>query len=91
MAKKLVAKTGIKYGNDDGMGFINEGDTVDTSKFTREQLKELYDAGAVAVEGQDDTYVGPDTSAPADPNMERANLTASGEVTPAAEVNKGKK
>ena len=46
MAKKLVAKTNIK--GSDGV-YVEEGDVVDASKFTREDLKSLYDNGAIEV------------------------------------------
>lgn len=106
MAKKLVAKTGIKYGNDNADGMINEGDEVDTSKFSREQLKELYDAGAVGIEGEDDPTVGPNTQVQAPgkvgtdegkdagsvnkPDLSETGGAVAGSDTPAAGVNKGK-
>lgn len=45
MAKKIVAVTGIRHTN----GFCAAGDTVDPSEFTKEELKSLYDNGAIAV------------------------------------------
>lgn len=50
MAKKVVALTNIKYGE----GEYAVGDEVDTVKFSKEQLAELYDAGAIDVRAVDD-------------------------------------
>ena len=59
---KLYANTDIKHDN----GTITNGEEVDASQFTREQLKALYDAGALRVdtEGPLSAKSGPDTSAP---------------------------
>lgn len=61
MAKKLTAATDIKAGDT----YINAGDPINPSDFTREQLKELYDAGAVKV---DDEYT--DAEVAAKPGVE---------------------
>lgn len=53
MAKKLFAVTNIKHDDD----FYEAGSSVDEKKFTAEQLKELYDAGAVEVRNVDDEPV----------------------------------
>lgn len=50
MAKKVVALTNIKYGD----GEYAVGAEVDTVKFSKEQLAELYDAGAIDVRAVDD-------------------------------------
>lgn len=50
MAKKLVAVTGIKHNGE----FFPAGEPLDTGKFDKEELKQLHDAGAVKVEGEDD-------------------------------------
>ncbi len=50
MAKKLVAVTAIKH---DGEEFA-DGSELDASKFSKEQLKDLYDAGAVEVKETDE-------------------------------------
>lgn len=49
MAKKLVAVTGIKH---NGV-FYEAGAPVDPSKFSKDELKELHDNGALVIE--DDT------------------------------------
>lgn len=45
MAKKLVAVTGIKHDGD----FFEAGDEVDPSKFSKAELKELHDNGAIVI------------------------------------------
>lgn len=45
MAKKILAVTGIKH-NDE---FFDAGEELDPSKFTKDQLKELHDNGAVVI------------------------------------------
>lgn len=52
MAKKLIAVTNIKGGEGDGAGFIEAGAEVDTKKFSKDQLRQLLDSGAVEI--QDD-------------------------------------
>lgn len=49
MAKKLVAVTAIKHNGET----FEAGATLDPSQFSRDELKELHDNGAVAV--QDDS------------------------------------
>jgi hypothetical protein len=56
MAKKLIAVTTIRHNGED----MPANEPVDTSKFTKDELKALYDAGSVRVE--DDGRAGPDTS-----------------------------
>lgn len=66
MANKLVAVTDIKHDGDT----IKAGTKVDPSKFSKDQLKELYDAGALTVSednDKDEETSGPDTSAPEEP------------------------
>lgn len=46
MAKKLVAVTGIKH---NGVDFA-AGEPVDPSAFTKAELKELHDNGAIVIE-----------------------------------------
>lgn len=50
MAKKLVAVTGIKHNGE----FVQAGEAIDASKFSKEELKQLHDAGAVKVDGDED-------------------------------------
>jgi hypothetical protein len=50
MAKKLVAVTNIKHNGE----YIPAGEAIDASKFEKDELKQLHDAGAVKVEGEDD-------------------------------------
>lgn len=49
MAKKLVAVTGIKHNGED----FAAGEAIDPSKFSREELKDLHDNGALVI--SDDT------------------------------------
>lgn len=60
MAKKLVAVTSIKH---DGEEF-DEGTELDASKFSKEQLKDLYDAGAVKVADSDEDAEQPTVQTP---------------------------
>lgn len=46
MAKRLVAVTNIKHNGN----FIKFGEVLDHKLFTQEQLKRLYDAGAIRLE-----------------------------------------
>jgi hypothetical protein len=46
MAKKLIAVTNIRHSGED----FEAGSELDTTKFTKEELKSLYDAGAVEVQ-----------------------------------------
>lgn len=55
MAKKLIAVTAIRHNGED----MPANEPIDTSKFTKDELKALYDAGSVRV---DDDGQGPDTS-----------------------------
>lgn len=68
MGKKVVAVTNIKHDGET----IEAGATVDASKFEKDELKALYDNGAVTVEDGPDEEEdkGPDTSAPAEPTLE---------------------
>ena len=56
MGKKVFAVTNIK-GSD---VWVDVGGEVDTTKFSKEELKGLYDAGAVEVRDVED--LGPDTT-----------------------------
>lgn len=47
--KKLVALTNIKHDGNE----INAGDEVDAGMFSKEQLQDLVDNGAVEVSGSD--------------------------------------
>jgi hypothetical protein len=90
MAKKLIAVTAIRHNGED----MPANEPVDTSKFTKEELKALYDAGSVRVE--DDGNNGPDTSvnaeaaSPENPTGQDAqqvgdvSAAAKGETTPQA-------
>lgn len=46
MAKKLVAVTGIRHNGES----FDAGEPIDPSKFSKEELKELHDNGAIVVE-----------------------------------------
>lgn len=46
MPKKIFAVTNIKLNSDT---FYDAGDPIDTEKFTREQLVQLHESGAVEV------------------------------------------
>lgn len=46
MAKKLVAVTGIKHNGE----FYEAGSAVDPSKFSKAELKDLHDNGALVIE-----------------------------------------
>lgn len=50
MAKKLYAVTNIKNGSD----FYEAGKPIDSSKFTKDQLVELHDSGAIVVKNEED-------------------------------------
>lgn len=45
MAKKLVAVTGIKHNGD----FFEAGEPVDPTQFSKAELKELHDNGAIVI------------------------------------------
>lgn len=45
MAKKIVAVTGIKHGS----GFYPAGEKLDPANFTKDELRELHDNGAIMV------------------------------------------
>ena len=51
MAKKIFAVTGIKGSNSE----VAAGDEVPQDKFSKDELKGLYDAGALEVRDVDDT------------------------------------
>jgi hypothetical protein len=72
MGKVVKAVTNVKHGADDGTVFEYEpDDTLDIKHFTKEQLKSLFDAGAITMEETSDPEaVGPDTSAPEEPAVE---------------------
>lgn len=73
MAKKLVAVTDIRH---DGKDYA-AGSTLNKDEFTQDQLKQLYDNGAVKIEDTDDkeatSSAAPDTSAPEEPAVENPN------------------
>ena len=46
MAKKLVAVTGIKHNGD----MFEAGEPIDPTQFTKAELKELHDNGAIVIE-----------------------------------------
>ena len=48
MPKKIFAVTNVKIGPDDGQ-FFEAGQEVDHTKFTKSQLVELNEAGAIEV------------------------------------------
>ena len=54
MTKKLFAVTNIKGEEGDGAGYVEAGSEVDHSKFTKEQLRELLDSGAVEIRDESD-------------------------------------
>lgn len=57
MAKKVIANTGIKHIFDGQDYLVLAGEVVDTSKFSKEQLEQLYDAGAVTIEETKDVEI----------------------------------
>lgn len=61
MAKKLVAVTSIKHNGE----LFPAGESINPAKFDKEELKQLHDAGAVKVEGEDDPS--PEELAPEQP------------------------
>lgn len=65
MAKKLIAVTAIRHNSED----MEAGAEVDTSKFTKEELKSLYDSGAVRVD-DDGKADGPNMSVSSPENPE---------------------
>lgn len=71
MAKKLVAVTGIRHNGED----FEAGSELDTTLFTKEELKSLYDAGAVEVkdDGKSEADMGGASSAsPSNPQGQDA-------------------
>jgi hypothetical protein len=58
MPKKLFAVTNIKGTKDDGAVFFAAGQEVDHSKFSKEQLKEMLDAGAVEIRDESEVTEG---------------------------------
>jgi len=50
MGKKVVAKTDIKHVVDGEKYNVRAGEVVDPNKFTKQQLEQLYDAGAVELQ-----------------------------------------
>lgn len=53
MARKVFAVTNVKIGNGEGE-FFASGAEINVEKFTRHQLVELHEAGAVEVRVVDD-------------------------------------
>ena len=70
MAKKLFAVTGIKGSNAE----IAAGDEVPQEQFSKDELKGLYDAGALEVREVDDTQAmevpTPETGVQTEENVE---------------------
>jgi len=63
MAKVVRAVTAIDHGNDTGKYHYEPGDPLEIKQFTKEQLKDLFDSGAIEMEDAPDApAVGPDTS-----------------------------
>lgn len=56
MAKKLYAVTNIKCGT----GFFDAGSELDPSAFEKDDLKSLYDAGALRIEDVPETADSPE-------------------------------
>lgn len=77
MATKIVkAVTNVKHGNAEGLFEYEPGDTLDIKQFSKEQLKDLFEAGAIAMEEADDPEsVGPDTTGPEEPAVEEPKDT----------------
>jgi hypothetical protein len=71
MAKKLYAVTNIKGGDVE----VKAGDPVDPEKFSKAELKALYDNGAVEVREEADTDA-PVEEAPAGPDTTVENPKA---------------
>lgn len=63
MPKKLFAVTNVKVSNEPG-GFFPAGEVIDPAKFTKEQLVELHDAGAVEIRVVEDEVAEPEPEAP---------------------------
>jgi hypothetical protein len=70
MPKKLFAITNIKGTESDGGMFFAAGDEVDHTAFSKDQLKELLDAGAVEIRDNEDE---PATPVPADEDLQPAD------------------
>jgi len=80
MPKKLFAVTNLKFSADPSE-FINAGDEVPTDKFTKEQLIELHDAGAIEVKVVDEEPKGKERPGPLDdPDVEVVDETAAGKA-----------
>jgi hypothetical protein len=79
MAKKLIAVTGIKHNGEE----FAANEELDTSKFTKDELKSLHDAGAVRVD-DDGKATGPDTSAASPENPQGQDAQAVGDVPASA-------
>jgi hypothetical protein len=85
MAKKVFAVTNIKTGD----MFVAAGEVVDGTKFTKDQLNELYDNGAVEIREQEVTEpepeapaTEPEAEAPAEAEAEvEADTSSEGEAT----------
>jgi hypothetical protein len=69
MPKKLFAVTNIKGTGDDGGKFYNAGEEVDTKAFSKEQLRELLDAGAVEIRESSDSET-KNTASPTDEELD---------------------
>lgn len=68
MAKKIFAVTNIKGSN----AVVAVGEEVSQDAFGKDELKSLYDAGAIEVRDVDEPAMGPDTTVvdPETPNGE---------------------
>ncbi len=78
MPKKLFAVTNVKFSGDPN-DFIAAGDPVDPEKFTKEQLVELHDSGAIEVRIVDVEPEGKEALSPLDdPDVEVKDETAKG-------------
>lgn len=54
MPKKVYAVTNVKFSTSEGENFWAAGDPVDHTKFTKDQLKELLDNGAIEIRTVDE-------------------------------------
>ncbi len=71
MGKVVKAVTNIKHGTEDAVFEYAPGDLLDIKHFSKEQLKSLFDDGAIEMEEADEpASVGPDTTGPEEPAVE---------------------
>jgi len=77
MPKKIFAVTNIKVNSEPG-GSVTAGDEVDPTKFTKDELRELHDAGAIEVKTVD-------ADGEPEPEAEPV-LTGAGTPVPATDV-----